>query len=517
MGKKLLVSFDTDRIKEYIFATSKLREIRGASAILDELNCWDMVEKSREFHAEKIYANGGSGMFTVPEASAGAFIQAVEKEYRLRTRTCSITSAVTELPPGFTDQDPIQPHLQTLMHRLRLKKDENTSPQPLLTHPFLRTCDSCGEQYASQNVTEPEPELLCGSCKNKRDKNKEIQIDIKDVISGKAEGNVAHKLWHCLLSNLAKEDYEITGKDRPEVFDDLGGMSKPENYMALIYADGDSMGKVLENLQNLNQVKQFSEVVNNAIYQSVPEAVLAYLPPGDKHFPFDIMMLGGDDLVMVTTAHKAIEVSMKISQKFSELTEKNLGERLTLSVGIAIAHTKFPFSSLLNLADQALKFAKKEAVKRKRHGQETGTEGLINFIVVNNSNSLDFDSYYEETLSDDDENIYRTLRPYNLEDLRYIVETIRCLKKENFPSGKLNGLRDAIFQNRNQSILEGLMFFSRTKDKKQQLIFRNFLTHFSTNSAFPCFPWFKESEDYHSPFLDLIELYDFIELQNEVE
>ena len=517
MGKKLLVSFDTDRIKEYIFATGKLREIRGASAILDELNRWDMVEKSREFHAEEIYANGGSGMFIVPEASAGAFIQAVEKEYRLRTRTCSITSAVTELPPGFTDQDPIQPHLQTLMHRLRLKKDENTSPQPLLTHPFLRTCDSCGEQYASQNVTEPEPELLCGSCKNKRDKNKEIQIDIKDVISGKAEGNVAHKLWHCLLSNLAKEDYEITGKDRPEVFDDLGGMSKPENYMALIYADGDSMGKVLENLQNLNQVKQFSEVVNNAIYQSVPEAVLAYLPPGDKHFPFDIMMLGGDDLVMVTTAHKAIEVSMKISQKFSELTEKNLGERLTLSVGIAIAHTKFPFSSLLNLADQALKFAKKEAVKRKRHGQETGTEGLINFIVVNNSNSLDFDSYYEETLSDDDENIYRTLRPYNLEDLRYIVETIRCLKKENFPSGKLNGLRDAIFQNRNQSILEGLMFFSRTKDKKHRQIFRDFLDHFAASSFFPFFPWFKKDEDYHSPFLDLIELYDFIELQNEVE
>ena len=517
MGKKLLVSFDTDRIKEYIFATDKLREIRGASAILDELNRWDMVEKNREFHAEKIYANGGSGMFTVPEASAGAFIQAVEKEYRLRTRTCSITSAVTDLPPGFTDQDAIQPYLQTVMHRLRLKKDENTSPQPLLTHPFLRTCDSCGEQYASQNVTEPESELLCGSCKNKRDKNKEIQIGIKDIISGKAEENVAHKLWHRLLSNLAKEDYEITGKDRPEVFDDLGEMSKPENYMALIYADGDSMGKALENLQNLDQVKQFSEVVDNAIYQSVHEAVLAYLPPGDKHFPFDILMLGGDDLVMVTTAHKAIEVSMKITEQFSELTQKGLDERLTLSVGIAIAHTKFPFSSLLNLADQALKFAKKEAVKRKRQEQETGTEGLINFIVVNNSNSLDFDSYYEETLSDDDQNVYRTLRPYNLEDLRYIVETIRCLKRENFPRGKLKGLRDAIFQNRNQSILEGVMFLSRTKDKKHQQIFRDFLAHFAPSSFSPYFPWFKEGEDYHSPFLDLIELYDFIETQNEVE
>ena len=517
MGKKLLVSFDTDRIKEYIFATGKLREIRGASAILDELNRSDMVEKSREFHAEEIYANGGSGMFTVPEASAGAFIQAVEKEYCLRTRTCSITSAVTDLPPGFTDQDAIQPYLQTVMHRLRLKKDENTSPQPLLTHPFLRTCDSCGEQYASQNVTEPESELLCGSCKNKRDKNKEIQIGIKDIISGKAEENVAHKLWYLLLGNLAREGYEVTGKERPEDFDDLGEMSKPENYMALIYADGDSMGKALENLQNLDQFKQFSEVVDNAIYQSVHEAVLTYLPAGDKYFPFDILMLGGDDLVMVTTAHKAIEVSMKITEQFSELTQKGLDERLTLSVGIAIAHTKFPFSSLLNLADQALKFAKKEAVKRKRHGQETGTEGLINFIVVNNSNSLDFDSYYEETLSDDDQNVYRTLRPYNLEDLRYIVETIRCLKRENFPRGKLKGLRDAIFQNRNQSILEGVMFLSRTKDKKHQQIFRDFLAHFAPSSFSPYFPWFKEGEDYHSPFLDLIELYDFIETQNEVE
>ena len=512
MGKKLLVSFDTDRIKEYIFATGKLREIRGASAILDELNRSDMVKKSLEFQAEKIYANGGSGMFTVPEALAGAFIQAVEKEYRLRTRTCSITSAVTELPPGFTDQDTIQPYLQNLRHQLRLKKDGNTSPQPLLTHPFLRTCDSCSERYASQNVTEPESELLCGSCKNKRDKNKEIQIDIKDFISGKAGENVVHKLWHRLLGDLAREDYEVTGKERPEDFDDLGEMSEPENYMALIYADGDSMGKVLENLQNLNQVKQFSEVVGNAIYQSVHEAVLEYLPPGDKYFPFDILMLGGDDLVMVTTAHKAIEVSMKITEQFSELTQKGLDERLTLSVGVAIAHAKFPFSSLLNLADQALKFAKKEAVKRKRHGQETGTEGLINFIVVNNSNSLDFDSYYEKTLCDDNQNVYRTLRPYNLADLRYIVETIRCLKKENFPRGKLNGLRDAIFQNRNPSILEGLEFFSRTRDEKQWLIFRNFLTHLSTNSALPCFPWFKEGEDYHSPFLDLIELYDFIEI-----
>ena len=37
-GEWSVLSFDTDRIKKYIFATSKLKEIRGASALLDSLN-----------------------------------------------------------------------------------------------------------------------------------------------------------------------------------------------------------------------------------------------------------------------------------------------------------------------------------------------------------------------------------------------------------------------------------------------------------------------------------------------
>ena len=519
MGQKVLVSFDTDRIKEYVFATGKLKEIRGASAILDELNRWDMVEKAQKFNAETIYANGGSGMFIAPETSAKDFVQSVEKEYHLRTLTGSITSAITDLPDGFTKQTPVQDHLQQLAYRLRLKKDANPLNQPIVTHPFLRTCDSCGEQYASQSVAIPE--LLCSSCKNKRDKTDLIQKEIDDRINAKTE-YLEYKLWHRLLCKLefAPADYPMTGKTRPEDFNDLGEMSEPKNYMGLIYADGDSMGKALEKLNNLDEVKKFSEVVDNAIYQAVHEAILAYLPPGDKYFPFDILMLGGDDLVMVTTAHKALEVSMKITERFSELTEKYWGKRLTLSVGVAIAHAKFPFSSLLELAEQALKFSKKEAAKRKRHRQETTTEGLINFIVANNSKSLSFDDYYSDTLSEEDrnQNFYRTLRPYNLMNLGYIVKTIRRLKKENFPRGKLKSLQDAVFQSRNQSILEGLRFINSIKDKNQRKIDKNqrkifddFLKHFATDQQqYLAFPWFKESNDYYTPFLDLVELYDFI-------
>ena len=95
--------------------------------------------------------------------------------------------------------------------------------------------------------------------------------------------------------------------------------------------------------------------------------------------------------------------------------------------------------------------------------------------------------------------------------MRYIVETIRYLKGKNFPRGKLKGLQDAIFQSRNQSLLEGLAFLRHIQGENLKKKFMGFPTYFTTNQQTSSFPWFKEDDYYYTPFLDLIELYDFIE------
>jgi hypothetical protein len=389
MGQQL-VSFDTDRIKNYVFATGKLKEIRGASAILDELNRWDMVKTAEAFNAQKIYANGGSGMFVVDEALSEAFIQSVQKQYCCRTLTGSITGVAVE----FSNQDAVQHYLQTLAYRLRVEKDANAIDQILLSHPYMRTCDSCGEGYASRRVVTPESELLCQSCVNKREKDAEIKEEIEAITKGEISSPQDHKLWRRLLMELERAKYSIAGKERPDDFGIIGSFSTPKNYMGLIYADGNNMGKELETLCKLDEVSKFSAAVDKAIYQAVLAAIQEHLPPYGSYFPFDILLLGGDDLVMVTVADKVIEVAMLIAQKFKEFTERDYGKPLTLSIGVAIAHAKFPFASLLDLAEGALKFAKKESARRRRRGQDMAEEGLVNFIAVNNSNSLDFDDYY---------------------------------------------------------------------------------------------------------------------------
>src|SRR2546430_5988649 len=80
-----LVAFDTNHIKSYVFGTDRLKEIRGASSLLDRLNR-DVMPKLAESHdGTKIYVNGGSGLFLIDSAKALDFGSQVQREYQRLT------------------------------------------------------------------------------------------------------------------------------------------------------------------------------------------------------------------------------------------------------------------------------------------------------------------------------------------------------------------------------------------------------------------------------------------------
>jgi hypothetical protein len=96
-----LVAFDTDHIKEYVFGTDRLKEIRGASSLLDRLNRREMEEVARNngIRITSIYTNGGAGLFAVDSSRAEKFKLLVQQMYRERSKgKVSITGVVQELP-----------------------------------------------------------------------------------------------------------------------------------------------------------------------------------------------------------------------------------------------------------------------------------------------------------------------------------------------------------------------------------------------------------------------------------
>jgi hypothetical protein len=494
---RTLIALDTDKIKQYVFRTSALKEIRGASAILDRLNRQMMPEIAG---GEQVYANGGSGLFVVDSADSVERIEAVQHLYQTKTHSATITGASVDIPD---DGEDIQAELALLRHRLRFQKDANHHPLAPITHPLFRFCSVCGVEYSE---TETDDDSLCRSCEVKRREDTRIKGEIAKWIGGKEPDPSA--LWGRLIRDLTALGYPLTNRSRPEDFNELGSVSKPSGYMGLIYADGDGMGSEIERISSIDELRRFSRAVDRSVYDAVAETIAAYLQPGNgSTLPFDILLLGGDDLVMVTAADCAIEAATHIVERFTQLTSERWGRPLTLSASVTISHVNYPIGSLIHLAESGLKFAKREAARQRLQGKVIDG-GLVNFLVVSSSNHLDFGQYYKESLRFEDRNetLVRTCRPYTVQDMRQLLEHIRGLS--NVPRGKLEQLRSAVFKSRRQGNLDAMVAVLRLRNDKQ----RKLLLHLSGNSLTEQMhlPWMSQDNQWVTRVLDVVELLDFV-------
>jgi hypothetical protein len=513
MGKSL-VAFDTDRIKEYVFGTGMLKEIRGASALLDQLNREEMPMIVGVSEEDVIYANGGAGLFVTESERAAEVIQNVERTYRQQTITASITGVSVSL----SDQRE-KDALRLIRYCLRAAKDNAKAPVLPLTHPLLQFCQSCGRQYASKSRA---GEMLCLSCDRKRDKDQQLKEEIDQWTTFPADPDPdSPRLWERLIGQLRKsrrdKKYPVQGHRRPEDFNELGDTSQPDGYMALIYADGDGMGKHIDQISNLDEMRVFSKAVDQSVYQAVQEAIVEHLRPDGQVWPFDILLLGGDDLVMVTRAQSAMDVAQHVVRRFPELTEEMYGERLNLSASVVLAHVNFPIGPLMTLAKSGLNFAKREAARR-RQADEAFDEGLINFLVVSSANHLDFKTYYKQTLKQEvkaeeyyqeAETIYRTRRPYTAEGCAQLMEQIRKLRRISIPRTKLEQLRSAVFKSRRQATIDAMMAILRLRNEQHREALFELVGSGTTEKL--RIPWIKEDNgEWTTPMLDVVELFDFV-------
>lgn len=486
-----LIAFDTDRIKDYVFATDALREIRGASAILDDLNRNVMPNIVRQFDPamQQFYAHGGAGLFALDASRAGDAVMAVERAYRQHTAgAASVTGATIDVPSGF---DLVEHNVRKLLGllQLRLRRSKDCPPTALAVTslPYIRTCDACSAFSATHSVSEyGRTRLLCNACEKRR--------------------QPSPGLWERLLESGLPEGH------LPNDFSSLGDRSKPRGYIGLLYADGNGIGREIEKQETLSALGAFARGVDDAIYHATCDAVREHLNPSGGVLPFVPLLLGGDDLVMVTRAQSAIDVAITLAEKFGDHTKQSTRERLSISVGVVLARANFPFRTMLDLAESALRFAKREAASRK-----LADRGLINFLTVTSANHLDYEAFHNETLvsqpSPNGRKWSRSLRPYSPNNLRLLIETARQL--QDAPRNKLHALAESVFLGHNQSVLEGLTILMRWRGDRKQgrkadqvKMIRELVDQSGPGDS--VFPWCADGGEWRTPLLDLVEIFDFV-------
>lgn len=494
-----LIAFDADRIKRYIFATGTLKEIRGASRLLVTLNHEKMQHiVSRELGGTCYYAAGGSGLFSIEAARANEAIQRVQQAYAEYTGgAATITGVAVELPADFDEQTGnAQKSWQLLGYRLQARKARNPTYHSAVTHPLLRPGDSDGNRYAVYSDNNEAETFISRAVQYKRTENDRIR-------------RIAEK----------------QGRPLPEDFDAIARASSPHNYFALLVADGDRLGQAFDACRTLPEIQELATGIHNTLEHVVNNAAAKLLLTSTE---YDVLLQGGDDLVVALPAHKALDFALLVTEGFTQQTQQKLQQTFTLSTSVVWAHTRFPFGAWHDLAESALKFTKQQrAIRRQENPADQ--EPLINFLVISSANHLDFGSYYDQVLTTKEkmgyQQIIRTMRPYTVPDLRNLMSYRRDSQKlADISRSKLEALRRAIFQSSApQAILDALHVLVHWRGQNTRRAIHQLLHDYLDQGQREVllFPFVQRKKPdtfdpeetmvtYRTPLADLAEVWDFI-------
>jgi CRISPR-associated protein Cmr2 len=213
---------------------------------------------------------------------------------------------------------------------------------------------------------------------------------------------------------------------------EIGDASLVKGFVAYIYADGNNMGGYIQKeIKNPEQYQRFSRDIFEATEKSVYVALAKHLKPhkykpdsdsGRRNkqevwiHPFEILTIGGDDVMLIVPADRALAIAKTIGEEFekqlldspekqSRNSSKKLrsstdtpisGEygntipsgsgqcKLSMSTGVLITAENTPIYYAEKITNQLLKSAKKAGKKLKKNEYTRRNGRLFSDEISNN-------------------------------------------------------------------------------------------------------------------------------------
>lgn len=507
---RFIVVVGVPSIKKYVFGTDRLKEIRGASALLNDFNRFKMVEFLKESsevsNVNCVFTGGGAGQF-IMHSDVEKLQNCMKKLEALFNKE---TKGGARLYWGKSEYS--EGNYQEALRLAEMeakKKDEEIPfiPATQLHTGFIRECDSCSRIAAYLPFEDiNEKRILCDVCLAKVTYNYE---------------NAKGDLWQDLARYLKQRRVTLSP---PQSFNEIGEQSQAKKgYTALVYADGNSMGKIINTINDENVFKVFSEIVDSTIreacYEALYEIFFTDSNKAPKIMPAEILMLGGDDLMVYLTAESAFPFAIKVAEKFTEKSRKNIassphraffderlaGKGLTISIGLVYGKSNTPFSILLGQAEELLKSAKKAGSKDERSGKYFAPSYMdyhlstsFNQVRVEDTRKIHFEHPGRKTIR-----LYQ--KPYSLEKAKLLFNSANNLVKAGIPSTRLKRLGYAPTLGKMNGTLECLRIYTRTDIKQRQVIW-------DTLAQFNCvqnMPWNEGEKEDTTVLIDLMEIVGF--------
>jgi CRISPR/Cas system-associated protein Cas10 (large subunit of type III CRISPR-Cas system) len=282
------------------------------------------------------------------------------------------------------------------------------------------------------------------------------------------------------------------------------------------------MGELLQLMPSPASYRHFSQVLESATRDSLFAAIWTVfgedrLKDASQPVPFEIIALGGDDVVVIVPAEYGWVLALQLLKEFEnhsgiqrleqELT-KRLGESilrrpisLTLSAGLAIADVKYPVSFLFALAEGLLKQAKKLARERRT---STLCHLWLRAPVISEKADAVLDALYKRNSRQ--QTAMLTARPYTREDAEKLTNLAQKLTE--LPTTQRHTLAEALEKGVHVSLNYALYQVARRKGQ-QEVLRRAFEELGRLLDPAPVGFWFWRNvpqEGWKTTLLDALEL-----------
>lgn len=645
-----LVLGGATKIKQYVFETANLQDIRGASALLDRINLVDLksffdstIESTvRPWFVDTfpqlakalipeliIYSTGGNILAFCPPAHVHKLADAIEQCYTRETLTANSAAVgdafkLLELrlghlhPPWLQDylkhkDNPIlqayfeQPELDQAAEQVHNDgEQDNKTPtdadyirqfsnrksfSELVTHLAIRFNQRrSGNHLPNRDQTRAYPPMfethgyLHRDDSDRRSSTVRIKGRIPDnpkfsepsarkyFMGQKAKRDDPKDWWKEAIGNWQTGDVESwvqrflkafpCDRDVAEArsLPEIAAASSPSGYVAYIYADGNNMGGYIQNcIQTPEAYQQFSEDVFYATEQSVYRAIAQHIEPTwykptDRSsrqregliYPFEILTIGGDDVLLIVPGDKGLAVAKTLSETFETiLQDRNLVYRqtqtynadevhryrapdpsqqqinhasqcqLSMSAGVLITAENTPIYYADRLVSQLLKSAKRKAKALKKKGYLGGT---IDFLTLKSVTmiSSNIDEFRAQGLTHDRPDhpklkLYSA--PYTLHEIGGLLETAQVLKNSKFPPSQLYQIRSLLEDGKKTAMLNYRYFRARLKEGDGTSLDQHFdrAWCWAKSNGGTLAPWRNGGDrTYETIWRELIDLYAFM-------
>lgn len=493
MTEKYLYGAAVQGIQEFIFKTNKLKEIVGASELVERICTNQFYEASglNKNSPNLITTAAGNIKCLLEESVCKKVVLDFPKQIMEYAPGITISQAVVKIPSksidGETKINTLLEALKELEKRLKAQRNKATVDVEkglLITERSRRT---------------GLPAIIIKSKKYTDRATNEKQNAVRKK-TGNSNDSSRKTLASKLLMNVVDEEYSeihnlYTNEEGKKVFfnyeTDTFTQNDERSYIAVIHADGNNLGKILQQLSDNfeskedSQIKRayryFSKAIDEATIESAQKAFYetfntevweSIIYCNNPTVPFRPIVLSGDDLTVLCEAKYAIKFTKIFLQSFVIKSEEKIKEyltkiepienrfdlnieRLTACAGIAFIKNKYPFHYAVSLAEELCGAAKKESKRIQKENELTDVPSSLAFYKVESTFHTSYNEIKERVLTTPT-GIDLCYGPYFL-DQEPKIETLRSnatdLNNEDAPSSQLRKWLSELHQNKRQADL----------------------------------------------------------------